>query len=162
MTYIFLFYVFLSIVCITGGAYYFYSSNHQLTAYIYFVGSIAAVIFFGLRWFSPSGDITKAASGAWPPSINYCPDFMSLAVIEDEQVCIDTIGVAQNGGLAVSDGTQVNDRYVFHLFTDKIGKERVNLLCEESKSKQVTWEGVWDGTVCMGKEPPKPPTPETS
>ena len=53
----FLFYVFLSIVIITGGTYSLYSSRLQTTAMLFFFGTIAASVVFGLRWFSPSGEV---------------------------------------------------------------------------------------------------------
>ena len=131
--------------------------GREATAAVYFLGSIIAVVFFGLRWFTSTGDIKKGATaGAWPPTINYCPDFLTLATIDGEQVCIDTVGVSQSGGMSTSDGTQVGDIYMFHLYLDETGHERVTSLCSQAKEKQVTWEGVWDGTTCLGAEPPKP------
>lgn len=158
MEYIFLFYCFLSIVLITGGGFYFYSSAQEVTAALYFIGSVVAALFFGFRWFSSSGNVQIVKAGAWPPVVNYCPDFLTLATVQGEQVCIDTVGVAQAGGIEISDGTQVSDKYLFHLFLDKSGPTRVTSLCDQAKTKQVTWEGVWDGTVCVGIEPPKPST----
>jgi len=153
----FLFYCFLSVVLITGGGFYFYSARQEITAMIYFLGAIVASLFFGFRWFSSSGDVNTSAKGPWPPAINYCPDFLTLATVQDEQVCIDTVGVAQSGGLAVSDGTQIGEQYLFHLFLNQTGNVRLKSLCDQCNTKGVTWEGVWDGSVCMGVEPPQPP-----
>jgi hypothetical protein len=158
MDYKFLFYCFLSVVLITGGAFYFYTIKQEVTAVIYFIGAIVAVLYFGFRWFTPSGDISASTKGAWPPAINYCPDFLTLATVGGEQVCIDTVGVAQAGGMARSDGTQIADQYLFHLFLNQIGKDRIKSLCDQCKTKQVTWEGVWNGSACMNTEPPRPPT----
>jgi len=154
MTYILLFYCFLSVVLITGGTFMFYSSGQQITGIIYFLGTIVAAILFGFRWFTPT---TAASQTNWPPSINYCPDLLTLATVQDEQVCIDTTGVAQQGGMSTSDGTQTGDQYVFPLFLDKTGKDRVDSLCNQAKQKNVTWEGVWDGAICLNNEPPRPP-----
>lgn len=154
MSYILLFYCFLSVVLITGGTLSFYSSGEQVTGIVYFLGAIVAAIFFGFRWFS-SNDVS-AASTTWPPSINYCPDLLTLATVEKKQACIDTVGVSQQGGMSTSNGTQTGDKYVFDLFLDKVGQDRVEKLCNQAKEKNVTWEGVWDGTTCSNVEPPRP------
>ena len=67
MTYILLFYCFLSVVLITGGAFFFYSSGQQITGIIYFLGAIVAAMVFGFRWFTPT---TASTQTNWPPSIN--------------------------------------------------------------------------------------------
>lgn len=153
MTYLLLFYCFLSVVLITGGTFFFYSSGQQTTGIIYFLATIVAAIFFGFRWFPP---YATPPPYSWPPAINYCPDLLSLATVEGTKVCIDTVGVAQQGGIQTSDGTQTGDQYVFNLFLDQTGSDRATSLCNQAKVKQVTWEGVWDGSVCTNLDPPKP------
>ena len=154
MSYILLFYCFLSVVLISGVTLSFYSSGEQVTGIVYFLGAIIASIFFGFRWFSPNA--VSAISTTWPPSINYCPDLLTLVSLDDTQACIDTVGVSQHGGMSTSDGTQTSDKYVFDLFLDKTGQERVTLLCNQAKEKEVTWEGVWNGATCSNIEPPRP------
>ena len=158
MDLVFLFYIFLSIVLITGGGYYFFSSRLEITAAIYFLGATVAALFFGFRWFNPSGTTTDGP-GNWPPAINFCPDFLTLTKVENEQVCIDMNGVAQGGAstLQKSDGTNTGESYIFHLHV-KSGTDRVSLLCDEAKLKGVAWEGVWNGTSCSGNAPPLPPS----
>jgi hypothetical protein len=158
MDFKFLIYCFLTVVAITGGAFYFYSARQEVIAAIYFVGTIVAAIFFGFRWFSSSGELTSAAKGPWPPTINYCPDLLTLATVNGVQACIDTVGVSQSGGLSTSDGTQIGDQYVFNLFLNQTGNARIKSLCDQANSKQVTWEGVWNGSICMNVEPPLPPS----
>ena len=158
MTYPFLFYCFLSVVLVSGGAYFLFSNGQQTTAAIYFVGALVASIFFATRWFKSSGLTNNA--GPWPPVINYCPDFLTLNTIAGEQVCVDTIGVAQSGGLEKwSDPTQTDEKFLFHLYLNESGNDRLLNLCEEAKTKRVSWEGVWNGSACMGVEPPKPSSP---
>jgi hypothetical protein len=154
ISYIFLFYCFLSVVLITGGTFFFYSSGQQVTGVIYFLGSIVGALVFGFRWFPLVSD--SKSTGTWPPSINYCPDLLTLATVGGTQACIDTVGVSQQGGMSTSDGTQTGDQYVFNLFLDKIGNERVASLCDQARQKNVTWEGVWDGSMCSNVEPPRP------
>lgn len=156
MDYRFLFYCFLSVVFITGGAFYLYSTHQEVTAAVYFLGATVATIFFGFRWFTSSGDLHSIKT-SWPPVINYCPDLLTLATVNDEQVCIDTVGISQSGAMSTSDGSQVSEAYIFHLFLNQTGKTRVKSLCDQASSKEVTWEGVWDGSVCVGSEPPIPP-----
>jgi len=160
MDYKFLFYCFLSVVLITGGGYTLVSSGQEIIAALYFLGATAAVIFFGLRWFTVSGDIAKKGATAvpWPPVINYCPDFLTLTTANNEQVCIDTVGVSTNGAMSTSDGTDTQEKSIFHLYLDQSGPKRAQSLCDQAKMKQVTWEGVWDGSTCMGVDPPKPPS----
>jgi len=75
-----------------------------------------------------------------------------------EQVCVDTVGVAQSGGMSVwKEPTQTDEKYLFHLFTNQSGATRSASLCAQAKSKGVTWEGVWNGTSCTGVVPPLPP-----
>ena len=159
MNLLFWFYVFGSAVVIAGGAYYFYKyMNQSITAGIFFVGILVITIVFGLRWFPASG-ATVLPTGKWPPVVNYCPDFLTLYVVGGKQVCIDTVGVAQAGGISKwSDPTQTDDTYLFNLFTDTSGDARVAALCDQAKDKKVSWEGVWNGVVCSGVEPPKPPS----
>jgi hypothetical protein len=153
----FLFYSFLSVVLITGGTFYFFSSGAQTTGAIFFLGSIIATIFFGMRWFSLSGT-DSAAPGAWPPAINYCPDFLTLTTVGGEKVCIDMTGVAQKSTLKRSNGTNTGSDYIVKLHTTTpSAAERVKKLCDDAKEKGITWEGVWDGSTCSGVAPPLPP-----
>jgi len=158
MNYLFLFYCFLSAVIVSGGGFFFYTSGQQIVAPIFFVGGVIAALFFGFRWFNSSGEL--GTGGKWPPTPpNYCPDFLTLTTVDGEQVCIDTVGVAQAGGMAKwSDPTQTDEQYLFHLSLNTIGAPRITSLCAEAKAKGVTWEGVWDGSICLGTEPPKPPS----
>jgi hypothetical protein len=151
-----LFYCFLTVVIVFGGTYYFYSNRLESSAAIYFLGTVIAAVYFGFRWFSSPGAASKP--GAWPPAVNYCPDFLTLTQdITGKKICIDMIGVAKGGTntLQVSDGTQTTDAYIFDLKTTSIN--RLDELCGEAKEKGVTWEGVWNGETCSNTAPPLPP-----
>jgi hypothetical protein len=153
-----LLYSFLSVVIIFGGTYYFYSNQLETSAAIFFLGTVVASIFFGFRWFSVSG-AKVAGPGTWPPTINYCPDFLTLTTdTNGNKVCIDMLGVAQGGAspIQVSDGTQTSDQYIFDL-KSALTTTRLEELCGAAKAKGVTWEGVWNGASCSGKTPPLPP-----
>lgn len=153
----FLFYCFLSIVFITGGGFYFFSSGLETAAAIYFLGATIAAIFFGFRWFTASGASTNDP-GAWPPAINFCPDFLTLTTDSTgKKVCIDMIGVSQSSTLKKSDGTpsQTTGSYSIDLLTTAT-TTRLTDLCTDAKSKGITWEGVWNGTACSATAPPVP------
>ncbi len=160
MDFTFLVYIFFAFVISSGGAYALSSSGRIVAAIIFFVGIIAIEVYFGLRWFEGDKERTnKAEIKTWPPSINVCPDMLSYLKVGDVHYCVDTIGIAPAGGLAkYAEGASVSERpdYFFNLHTDKSGEARVKAVCEECQAKKVTWEGVWDGATCLGKEPPKP------
>ncbi len=158
----FIFFIFLCVIVTSGGAFYYYNSGQGITAALFFFGLVAFSVVFGLRWFTASGQIVGSATGQWPPIINYCPDFLTLYEVNQTQVCIDTIGVARQGGISRwTDPTQTSDAFLFNLHLDKKGEERVKALCDEAAAKKITWEGVYDGALCIGKQPPMPPRPRT-
>jgi hypothetical protein len=158
MDFKFLFYVFISIIFILGGAYNYLKKGEDVGASLFFVGAFSACLYFGFRWFTPAGEAKTTGPSKWPPAINYCPDFMILDV--SGGFCIDTIGVSKSGGVQVTTGSTTPTEAVkqFPLELSKTGKERADALCGACKDKGVTWEGVWNGFVCIGNDPPKPPT----
>ncbi len=162
MDFKFLLYMFGVAVLITGGAYYFFSDGQMITAAMYFSGALVAAIYFGFRWFTASGDTTDAYKGKWPPTINYCPDFLTLYTVDSKQVCIDPIGITSGGIKKWTDPTQTSSDYLFDLHLDKSGNLRIKALCDECSSKRVTWEGVFDGSVCLYNDPPRPPSAAAS
>lgn len=150
------------LVCIgvgIGGTMYLVQSERTMGAFLYFVGSILILTFYGLRWFA--GDTfrtTRYASKTWPPVINTCPDFLSVYEIPQgrskRKVCVDLIGVATGGQASqlqkLTSQAQANDaRYQFNLHLDKQGKNRIDAICKECRDKGVTWEGVYDGVSCL-------------
>jgi hypothetical protein len=161
MEFVFLFYIFLSFVATTGGAYILFSTGRMIAAAIYFIGLIVLEIYFGGRWFNGT-NLAPAPSGPWPPTINVCPDFLSLTNIKDASgnnipVCVDTMGVAT--GLKRWTGPmQTDPSYTFGLYVGRTDAFRSTQLCADAKAKGVTWEGVWDGSTCLGGVPPLPPT----
>lgn len=161
MNVLFWIYVFVALIAIIGPAAYFQSIGEDFVAGICLVQFVIASFYFGTRWFPPANSVTKSTD-TWPPVMNYCPDFLSLYTINGKQVCIDTIGVAQTGGISQwTDPAQTDEKYQFNLYLDSSAQERTQKLCQQAKLKRVTWEGVWDGTICIGKSPPLPPPPAT-
>ncbi len=154
MDYVFYFYIFLSFVIATGGAYVLASSGRIVAAFVYLLGVVAIEAFFGMRWFTGS-TVKKTETGPWPPVLNTCPDFLSLHYNGDVAVCVDTLGVAPNGGIKKWAGN-ADSGFIYNLHLDKSGPVRAKALCDEAKAKMVTWEGVYDGSNCLNVDPPKP------
>jgi len=154
MTLIFLFYCFLSIVLIAGMSYYFNAANQPATAILVFIGTLVAVIFYGIRWFSPSGDLNGgAAGGKWPPTINYCPDFMTITDNNGTKVCIDQVGVGFGVDTPIqvwTDSSQSGD--------SRFTVEQSGDACSQTKAQGVTWEGIFNGATCNNSvTQPTPP-----
>jgi hypothetical protein len=158
MTYTFLFYIFLCFVIGAGGSYVLFSSGRILAAILYFIGILAIEVYFGTQWFTLNGDKIQASSGPWPPAINVCPDLLSLYKHTDgTPYCVDTIGVT-NGSfkkwLGTVDTTNYNN--AVRLYTGTDAEQRKKNLCADMKKYGLTWEGVYDGTTCLGGNPPLP------
>jgi hypothetical protein len=71
-------------------------------------------------------------------------------------VCVDNVGVSNGGISKWSDATQTDAKYIFELFTTDNSTSRIEKLCKQAAEKKVTWEGVYDGTTCLQREPPIP------
>lgn len=140
---------------ITGSVYLNFSNGKATQAIILGIGFLFLSIIFGLRWFS-GVFLGEPAAESWPPSINVCPDYLTLTKINGKQVCIDTIGVSQQGMQKWKHSTQTDPQYVFDLALDQFTTNRIKTLCDQCKTKKVTWEGVYDGDVCLNVDPPRP------
>lgn len=63
---------------------------------------------------------------------------------------MNLVGVSPGGVQQLLDPANVaNDNYVFTLYENLKGQDRINKLCQECKDKKVTWEGVYDGQSCL-------------
>jgi len=157
MDFVFILYILFSVVVGVGGTYMLIQTERTLAGFLYFVGSILILTFYGLRWFTGNAlQVSRYDSKTWPPVVNTCPDFLSLTertapgTSRKEKVCVDLIGVAEGGIQKLSDpASLINDTYVFKLYETDKGAARMRKLCEECKAKKVTWEGVYDGVSCV-------------
>ena len=156
MNFLFVLYVLASIMAITGAFYLNYTANRAIQAVLLAVGFLAFSVVFGLRWFKNGEIASTQEAGPWPPSISTCPDFLSLIKIDNEFKCVDPLGVSMGGMEKWSSPTQTDPKYLFNLALNKSGDDRIKAICEECKTKRVNWEGVWDGSVCLQREPPVP------
>lgn len=160
----FIFFILVSLVVILGSFYLKYSSNQPISAFMLSIGFFVIAIVFGLQWFTLSGEYTTtSSSGGWPPTINVCPDFLSVSSDNaGNHFCIDTIGVSNppsgspTGGLQVWSSTHAGPTTQFDLHLTAPQIKRVQTLCDQCKNYGLTWEGVWDGITCTGNQPPMP------
>ena len=156
MDYNLFFYIIVSIMLISGSFYLNFSTGRSIQGIILGVGILLVSVLFGLRWFSGVFSLPKDANAKWPPAINTCPDYLTLTKLGSTYVCVDTVGVSQQGMRKWSDANQTDEAYIFKLSLEKSGTQRIQAICDECKDKKVTWEGVWDGDVCLNNEPPRP------
>jgi hypothetical protein len=157
-------YVFSAALMVASGTYYFYKGGSTVTSGIYALGSLIIAVFFGTRWFLPSG-ISASAGSQWPPVINVCPDFLTLYNMKlpsgvSKNVCIDTIGVSTNGGLQVwKDPSQTDPKFYFDPTPTPVAPATLtSTLCDQCTTQGLSWEGIYDGTACTSvNTPPAPP-----
>jgi hypothetical protein len=156
MDFSYILYILFSLVISVGGTYMFIQNERTLGGFLFFVGSVLILTFYGLRWFSGNAfNISRYNTKSWPPVVNTCPDFLSVyersvpGSSTKEKVCVDLIGVAEGGIQRLVDPANVaNDNFVFRLYNNLTGAQRMEALCRECKLKKVTWEGVYDGVAC--------------
>jgi hypothetical protein len=151
-------YIVVSIMLISGSFYLNFSNGKSTQAMILGVGFLLVSVIFGLRWFSSVFKAPTNDSMVWPPKINTCPDYLTLTKVSGVYVCVDTVGVSQQQDVLAkwTDANQTDAKYLFNLSLDKVGSERVSALCNSCKAAKITWEGVFDGDVCLNMEPPRP------
>jgi len=155
----FIFYLLISMSSILGSVYFNVQAGKYISAGILCVGFLTISILYGYYMFTPSGDlISTTVSGPWPPTINVCPDFLSLITLNGTPVCVDPIGISTTTG-ALNKWTNsgnTGSTYIFDLSLTLTGDERVRALCNQCQTKGLTWEGVFDGSNCLNNQPPIP------
>ena len=156
MDYLFWLYILISVVVGLGGTVGFIKSDRTLGALLFLVGAVLVFTFYGIRWFqSDALNPGRYPTGQWPPVVNMCPDFLTSynrkVGTKNERICVDMVGVSNAGIQKFKDRTQDTDvKYVFNLYENLKGNDRIKALCEECKKHQVTWEGIYDGASCVG------------
>lgn len=149
-----------------GGPYYLMSSGRLYSAIGFLLAAIAVFVYFGLRWFDGmklkpfvAGGVDKTM--AWPPQINYCPDFMSLKQVGSgdsaRYYCVDTMGVT---GLPVftkssqieTTGNNINNI----LLTKNKTAASYAVSLNAGRTLGITWEGIFDGKAPSSRTPPYP------
>jgi hypothetical protein len=152
-----------------GGSYYIMKTERLVMAAGFFIASLTIFIYFGLRWFdgmklrqSMSGVVDPTT--AWPPVINYCPDFMSLKKLGSGDTatyyCVDTMGITrlprytQDSSLitSASNGTVNN----IPLIKTNTAQTYATSIMGGGNTAGATWEGVYDGRTASNIIPPYP------
>ena len=160
----FIFYIFSAFIVIPG--IYFLLSLQQMyvAGIIASIGLLILFILFGIQLYTVKGEYaTSSSTITWPPSINTCPDFLSLYKINGTYHCVDTAGVSTNGQLTkfvpVNEaGTNQTPTaaHLFNLFLSDTDDNRKKNIKTECINKGVTWEGVYDGINGYDNTIPKP------
>ena len=152
-------YIIFALIIGIGGITYFMRTDRNIAALIYFVGVLAILILFGIRWFEGTSGVFNPKQTQWPPYVNTCPDYLTYyqRIKSDgtkQDTCIDRVGVSRNGQLqpfpTSGDVNPNNDAYFFPLATtssDPTGK--LQELCKRTIQYGLTWEGVTDGESCF-------------
>lgn len=158
-------FIVVAIGVIAGGTFKIFKLDQSLGAILFFVGSFAVFIVYGLRWFASKGSLFSETPVQWPPTINTCPDYlvyygrkMPDGTVQD--TCIDMIGVSKNGSLKVfpKSGTPpTTDDYYFSLATKSTDASAKNMeLCQRTIAAGLTWEGISNGESCITPAGPQP------
>jgi hypothetical protein len=144
-------YIVAAIGVIAGGSYSFYSKSQSITAILFFVGSLASFVLFGLRWFSGKESLFSKTPVPWPPVINTCPDYLvfrrRMQGGKPQNSCSDLIGVSRNGNLKILNSP--TGRFHFPLETASSDPvKRQQELCTRTMADGLTWEGITNGETC--------------
>ena len=151
-------YVILSILGIIAAAMKLYPMGLPRTV-IVTIGAVLVAIFYGYRWFGNKGQ----DSSTWPPTVNMCPDFLTYVPRlpgSNSPGCVDMLGVSKNGGLQktipsdLSAGTPISSNKVIAVTSNDIKTatttQQLQSICNICNRAGITWEGIYDGDVCVG------------
>jgi uncharacterized protein YggT (Ycf19 family) len=150
-------YVIASIMFTLVSVYALYSAETLARAAIYAIGLVLVLIFFGMRWFG-SPDNTPPV---WPPIINMCPDY--LTYVQSIGGCVDFLGVSTADGAFlkvkpsdISSLSTSNTNKVFKFTSADVAAAKnsaeLRSICDTCRAAGLTWEGVYDGDVCVGAD----------
>lgn len=160
MDLLFLFYILISVIVISGSMYFNYRPGAMSGAIVMTLLFILISVFFGMRWFTPSGtsNIGTNISKTWPPpnSINMCPDYTVLTASSDTYpiyTCTDNIGISKvgpNKSLVLNANPSATN----------MGYRTVIDLCADCYAKGFTWEGICipnsEAPISLTVSPPRP------
>jgi hypothetical protein len=161
----FILYIFAAFIIIPGTFFILSTMNKVTAGIIASIGMLIMFTLFGIQYYNLDGTKKQEITPIeWPPSINVCPDYLTLYSIpgaSGETLCVDTVGAGyDNSSISIykpSEGSQPVENQQFHLYlrqsdidaykSANSGKpfDRKSILIEQCKTKKVTWEGIWDG-----------------
>jgi hypothetical protein len=147
-------YVIASIIGLVYGTNKVYATG-QTRGVLFAIGTLIVLVYFGLRWFGSR--IAKPKH--WPPVINMCPDY--LTYVSKLPGCVDMLGVTKGAaGLTKTLPSEVgslqlsNSNKVFKYTSEDVKSAKtaadLQTICDRCQTAGVTWEGVYDGDVCVG------------
>lgn len=161
----FIFYLFSAFIIIPGTFVFLTTQKRIFAGVIASAGLLVLYVLFGIQYFTVSGEyVNTPSSMKWPPSVNMCPDFLSLYTVANVPYCVDTAGVSTrpsalakfNPANPIVGPVTPGNTNLFNLFTNLSGKARADALKAECLAKGVTWEGVFDGMNLYTEDIPKP------
>jgi hypothetical protein len=157
MDYLFVAYVFLSIVIGLGVMNYLIRGNRSAAGISYLILAVLIFVFYGKRWFRGTQSIFTY-TGAWPPVINPCPDYLVYyKEASGQDICIDMLGMSKNGALQVATPEDIKNLATTPLSDNKkfpfaykpgMTPEQLKALCEATINAGLTWEGISNGESC--------------
>ena len=164
----FIFFIFAAFIVIPGTFFALALFNKYLAAGIATIGMLVLFILFGIQFFGSSGNyIQQTVPTKWPPSINMCPDYLSLyKEVNGTTItysCVDTVGVSPSQALqyynpntgGIASNPTVPMKFNLHLGEDDDSKRR-DAIVSDCRAKGLTFEGIWDGTKTYNNVIPRP------
>jgi hypothetical protein len=160
LNYSYIAYIFVSIILSMTVISQIMASGRQWTSIIVGILFILIFVFFGTRWFS-NGKMKGYYTGAWPPLINTCPDYLVYYNKSGTDTCVDLVGVNRSGGLlrswASTDTTQnppADDaKYFKYTYKPGMTNSQLQVLCDNAQKAGLTWEGITNGDSCTFNSP---------
>jgi hypothetical protein len=161
----FIFYLFSALIIIPGAFLYLVTQKRIVSAVIASTGILVLYVLFGIQYFTVDGNyLSSPVKMKWPPSINMCPDFLSLYTVQNVPYCVDTAGVSTkpsklekfNPSNPIVGQVTAGNTHLFRLFTNLSDEARAKAIKDECLDKGVTWEGVFDGMNLYNNPIPKP------
>lgn len=165
----FILYIFAAFILIPGIFFGFALFNKFLAGGIAAIGMLVFFVLFGIQFFTSDGNyVQQTKPTKWPPSINYCPDYLSLLKLSDGSfTCVDTVGVASgntplqyfNPNSNVTGNATPNESQKFNLHLNITNDaERRDAIVNECITKGLTFEGVFDGLKKYDNTIPRVPS----
>jgi hypothetical protein len=147
-------YILACIVFLVYGTNKVYATG-QARGVIFAIGCLIVLVYFGLKWFGSRIEKPKN----WPPIINMCPDY--LTYVSKLRGCVDMLGVSKaSSGITKTLPSEVgslsksNTQKVFEFTSEDVRSAKsvndLKKICERCQTAGLTWEGIWDGDVCVG------------
>ncbi len=177
------------LVCVVVGGYSastLYQRQQTVGAAISLVLLILIFVFYGMRWFEGGGNLkgTTAPSGAWPPIVNFCPDYMTAVKVGTKTYCYDALNIynmrtgsiPSPGETTVTIGGQQNQS-AFPILNSSVSADITTLKQDTGSTSKypllktfntrpetiidgpgqwIKWEGVWDGQQVTVEKAPLP------